>query len=205
MRMTNNTQLPDAFVRRVVRWVVSQLDAKMGLLSGFELKLIKSRIRSHNTLLGSSLEVRLGRQLSFEDATKCLVNSLAWGLPRVLRLPMCNWHAAVVQKEFEKSSNTLLSHWSASAGLRLGTVDMLVDDLMEDMEKNDPQIQAERRAASMRLRMEKRSVRAKANLTEWQRRLKLANTKVKKYRKRVAYYDRRLNPQQPQGGKHESS
>lgn len=47
------------------------------------------------------------------------------------------------------------------------------------------------RRASIKNSPEAKLARARANLAAWERRLKLAQTKVKKYRRRVGYYERR--------------
>lgn len=197
MKLDNRSELPDRFVRRALAWVCGQLDVRVRSVS-IEMLILR---------VGKTQSVTYSRDASGRTneatATICfergeplarrvryLVSSLGWLVSK--HVPDRAWHYNHVLAEFDKRPRALMDDWSLCAGPRASAIDEMVDTHLEYLEANDPAAKAAKRAKKLQKVLRRRQTKAKARLVEWERKRRLANTKVKKYRAKVAYYDKKF-------------
>lgn len=195
MKLDNNTELPDRFVRHAASWVCRQLGVKVRQLNGLTLKLSVRRDAGNCSISMQTGTLSIGfvRNEPLAKRVWSLIHYLGWGVCRHAGVHDPNWHGRQVTNEYEKRPQALIDDWALAAGPRAGAVDTIVDQHMEYMEENDPAVKAARRAERMQRILRRRQTKARARLVEWERKRKLSNTKVKKYRAKVAYYDKKLD------------
>ena len=197
MKLENTTNVPNYYLRRMISWICKQLEVPVR-----QVRYAKFGNRSHlsysghawSTYILCNTDPRLdkfpaGRKRSGEgpmDRKHALVCIAAHEICHLATLyreargqkktrrggKSRGGSEAVVRREetriaelFERNRNTLTELWSTPP----------------------KKLQADRRKSAVQQREE----RAAANLARWERKLKLAKTKVAKYRKTVRYYDRR--------------
>jgi hypothetical protein len=188
MKLINTLDFPDFALRRMVSWVCREVGLPVRHIR--EIRFSRSRASYSGLHRGGRLGCRLGVRLgpvtfphvhcrfgvssTWNDAWDLLVAIAAHEVghahdyrERGTTDERCaELHEREVLRVFQASRETLLAEW-----------------LVAPSEKP-----AKPRASIQ----EKRAAKAAAKLAEWQRKVKLANTKVKQYRRQVAYYERSL-------------
>jgi len=203
MQLINTTDWSDRFLRRMVSWCCKELglpvrfvkrikfgNRRSDIFSGYcrhwdrgcqiVVSISDSESRFPWTDNGETTGIK-GIVRTFQDRTECLVNVTAHELRHALaeihgertrgngrRVASSErateFDAQKVQSAFNLDRENLLSEWG------------------RDPVKTKPTLSI----------TEKRAAAAKAKLAEWQRKAKLAATKVKKYKQKVRYYEKSM-------------
>jgi hypothetical protein len=193
MKIKNTTDFPDWFLRRMISWVCSRR-----IIEWSPRKIREATYRNSSGLGGSGLayttwgEFRVSvmpvrsrkipkegmREVYDRDRIRSLVSLTAHEIThltqeiRVLRGKNCEgnarWQARQVKEEFIRNEDELVAKW------------MKPPAYATKPKKAKPPVQ------------EVRYERAKKNLANWERKAKLAKTKIQKYRKQVRYYEKAL-------------
>jgi hypothetical protein len=200
MKLKNSTDWPDHFLRRMVSWCCKELDIPVRTI-----KEAVFRNRSHNfsghaypwrkrIVVSCAAQLvpvppnheRKYHKLGFEDAVDCLVAVAGHEIYHVAaeHVPehkqrsrrfgrsagsseKATCHAEYkVQAAFRAQRESLLAAWSEPT-----TKDLTVKPKASTVER--------------------RAAKAATDLARWERKLKLAKTKVATYRRRVRYYEKR--------------
>lgn len=195
MKLNNHTELPDRFVRQAVSWVCRQLDVRVRALDGqsVNLRISRSGGGCSYSAAESVMLITFEHGQPLARRVRHLVESLAWCIGRAVAITDVAWHTRSVIHEFDKRPSGLMDDWSLNAGPRSSAVDDMVDTHLEYLEASDPAVKAAKRAERLLRVMRRRQAKVRARLVEWERKRKLANTKVKKYRAKVAYYEKKLD------------
>jgi hypothetical protein len=183
VKLKNTTEFADHFLRRMVSWCCKQL--------GCSPRIIREawfRNRSDSWTSGHAYWAGRGRfvvssGVKESDRQRSLVGVTAHEIFHLFADSQgirtrrhgrssgsserqTNWHQQKVEEAFTANRFALLEAWDAT-----------------------PVEVAAKRQATLQ---EKRAALAQRNLDRWQRKLKLAQTKVRKCKQRAAYYERAL-------------
>lgn len=188
MKLRNSTDFPDYFLRRMVGWCAKQL--------GYSTARLRAEFRNRREWFsghaygGGRIVVSVSRtefaepikgrrhiagvQVVYHDRMEALIGVTAHEIAHLCQYRDrrhkfaehdAEWHAQRVLDAFRLGRDAWLAAW------------------------NEPP--AEKPAKPKLSIAERRAEKAQADLDRWQRKLKLAQTKVKKLKRRVAYYDKR--------------
>jgi hypothetical protein len=199
MKLTNSTDYPNHFLRRMVAWCCREIglppktirDAKFGNKSSawggrggvhriyvgigpdsaFPVEAFHYPGRTDDAFLGPRIEDRLEALVAVtaHELTHCQEHQHLNSLPMIRRLRR-GWNSErktmhnerQVLGAFRRQRETLLAEWSLATPKHA---------------KEKPSIQ------------EQRAAKVEKALANWQRKLKLAQTKVKQYRRKARYYE----------------
>jgi hypothetical protein len=205
MKLRNSTPYSDRFIRRMIAWCAKELDLPVRKIKAAQFTRpgkygsrgaawpsmrILVRVEREDRQLGSFERAGvtipamdgMGRTLWITaHEVAHLVQFSRRLMDRHKRKRDCEGFAErrtlVVYQRFAEQRDALLAHW------------------------NEPE--AERSKTSV---VDKRAAKAQADLARWLRKLKLAQTKVRKYKRTVAYYEKRsaacgptINSRKPSG------
>ena len=190
MKIKNSTDFSDAFLRRMVSWCAKQIDFPFPVHHTQEATFCNSKRRAYSgrawgsrrrlvrigpgSLFPLAPYTRYGIPLRYRTRIETLVHvtthelghlkQVREGLKRTTLEKDCERHAARVLVVFLENRDTLLRQWDKTA---------------YRITKPKPTLQ-ERRAAQVAIR-----------LAAWEKRLRRAQNKVKEYRRKSRYYDRK--------------
>lgn len=197
MRFRNSTDLADGFLRKLVSWCCKQIDLPLSAVHGCQFThcaaLYRGRAWSSGRILCRISKPGMPYDGSYPHTAKYrgLVNTPTYTVnDRMEALVFLTahelWHlvqyrrghkareayndtvAIGVLKTFRESRETLLADWT------------------RERERKPAVPLTERRAAKVA-----------ADLARWQRKAKLAATKIRKLKKKLAYYDRKAAANNP--------
>lgn len=213
--LKNTTDFSDQFLRRMIRWVVKSL--------GFEIRLrrVQLRNRTRGAYSGhaypsgricvsvgpatayptvssgyrrSHKDQTTGEYGQFLDRVEGLVGVTAHELSHVnhfqhgYRGRGCEDIACASERRairlFREHRDRLMAEWTAGLPLVVpepAVADPVIEPTIRSFEKL----------------IARRAEKAQRFLDQWQRKLKLAQTKLRKYRKQVAYYEKKAAARPP--------
>ena len=199
MKLINTTDFPNVMLRRMVSWCCRRLD-----LPARYIREAKFQNRSYGPwsghCKGRAILVRVGPDRAYPSPSKTHRTGTTLGtiLDRTEGLVMVTIHelAHSVQQRV-RTRTRARGGWGGSEA----ATDALVFPILEAFRKDRDSLLAEwsRPAGTVEPAVipmispviESRAAKAQAMLDAWERKLKLAKTKVAKYRKRVRYYEKR--------------
>jgi hypothetical protein len=193
MKLRNSTDWPDYFLRRMVAWCCRQVDYKPSRVREAQFRNRTKRSYSGHAYGSRRIVASVGPDSRFPlkaddrpgmgnaaiaDRLEALIVITAHELThlhqydgRIGKLKSngqteadARWHSIKALESFRVNREALLAEWSLPL--------------------------AERPAKPSTSVQEKRAAKAQADLDRWQRKLKLAQTKIRKLKQRVRYYDR---------------
>jgi hypothetical protein len=205
MKLTNSTSWPDTFLRRMVTWCREQIGLPARCVKAARFGATHRGFSGRAYLQSFRIGVRVGCRERFPthfrvpgvdaaDEWPRILNDREEALVKVTAHELCHldnyrlgdktrgrngcggsegWTQRQAEKvlfAFRADRERLLAEWSAAA------------ELVAADTPPRPSI------------VEKRAAKAAADLSRWQRKLRLAQTKVKKLKARVAYYTKRQTP-----------
>jgi hypothetical protein len=195
MKLANSTDFSDQMLRRMVSWTCKQLGFPASKLGSVQFRNRARRSYSGHAYYPRRIVVSIGpasrfptkpdsrpgmQNEVFADRTEALIavtsheiaHLLQWREGRTRQLELhrrtekdARWHEVLVLRAFRAEREALLAAWS-----------------------HEPQAATIKMTPSV---VEKRADKAATDLARWQRKLKLAQTKVRKLRTRVKYYERK--------------
>jgi len=192
MTLKNSTTWPNWFLRRMISWCCQELELPVSKVKGTVFRNSRSSWsgcarywRGITVCVGSAdcfpRKNRGGATIN--DRDEALVWVTAHELAHLLQHQAnshtrlrggwggaesaTDWHALPILAKFQAARNTLLAQWLTPPVARLRGPELTLT--------------------------ERRARKAVADLSRWQRRLKLAQTKVRKLRTRVNYYQKKTN------------
>lgn len=200
MKLKNTTDFPLWFLRRMTAWCCRQLgDLKLRDVASVTFRrsrgayggVARTHRRAITVCVGRPVEFpcesmthRNGHSMKLADRVEALVWVIAHELAHVMQALQrtgtrqqgghagsemaTEWHAKPVVEAFRAQRAALLAAWEEPPAVALRP-------------KPEP---AQLRAS-----------KAEADLARWERKLKLAQTKVRKLRRRVLYYQTKMQPQ----------
>jgi hypothetical protein len=181
MKLKNTTDYPDHFLRRMVAWCCKQLECPPSIIREAAFRNRSDRYTSgHAYWAGRGRFVVSSGKLA-ADRVKDLVGVTAHEIFHLLADSrgirtrrhgkssgsserQTNWHQHKVEALFVDKRETILGAWYAEPAARPAQPKPSVQD--------------------------QRAAKAQAALDRWQRKLKLAQTKVRKLKQRAAYYEK---------------
>lgn len=178
--MKVTSELPNCdkfFLRRMVGWCAKELDIQCKSIVSAEFDICKSIYSGRHQTRGS-FKVSIGSDNSypitnkkqvFADEIELLVWLSGWMVRGVAAKPkkqLCNAAAAWCLKEFSNNRAKLVFDWCKPEKIK---------------EKAEP--------LSL---IETRKKKVERALAGWEKKMKLAKTKVAKYRKKLAYYEKKI-------------
>ena len=192
MRLRNSTDWPDYFLRRMVAWCCGELGLPVRRLRNAQFRNRSTCNYSGHAYSSMRIVCSVGPTSRFPtkpdnrdgmageimaDRTEALIaitahelehiRQYATGLSRLIKgRTEATTRAAEVRvlRAFRANREALMAEWS-----------------------KEPAAKPQKPKASVQ---EKRAAKAQADLDRWQRKLKLAQTKIKKLKAKVRYYDR---------------
>jgi hypothetical protein len=203
MKIVNTTPFPNAFLRRMTGWCARYVEHPVSAIR--EAKFTKTSRGFHGLAwrTGRRFLVRVGPparfpikhahagfETTFADPTEALVHITLHEVYhlRQYRLNLIGNRAPIEQpaerravlgmQEFRGRRAELMAAWGMPEAAAAAAPEPEPEPEPEVILTLSPRIQA-------------RAERAQAALDRWSRKLKLAQTKVRKYRQRVRYYERR--------------
>lgn len=213
MRFKNSTDFPDHFLRRMVSWCCKQLDLPVRWVHRGTFRNSRRSISGH-----------AGRH----EFTCCIgpdsaFPSREWRRGGVLVPAFASRIDALVElalHELQHCNQSYLRH-KPLTNFRLGHVTIDLPDVSRDIE-TDAQFAAlhgyrafmanreallaewnlpvERKTRQFVSVIERRAIKAANDLDRWNRKLKLAQTKIRKLKARVRYYERKQAACSGKGG-----
>lgn len=197
MKLRNSTDYPNYFLRRMVGWICRQVDYPASRVREAQFRNRTGSVYSGHAYGSRRIVASVGPASMFPfgpdnrpglagmvlaDRMECLIAITAHELAhlhqyanrRTAKLKGrvefdARWHEVKALDAFRASRERLLAEWSA-----------------------EPERCAALSAPKPTL-TERRAAKAAADLARWQRKLKLAQTKVQQYKRRVAYYAKKGN------------
>jgi hypothetical protein len=187
MRLKNSTDFADTFIRRMVSWICKRIELSPRSIKDIRVTTCKRAYRGRAFPWTRSVLLRIGPASSFpvNEFRYCgnLVNAIDDRIEGLVAITAHElWHIVQAGKvhgraleagavwagnkaviAFREQRETLLAQWSEVS-------------TREPVQK--PSIQ------------EQRAAKLSASLLRWQRKKKLAETKIKKLKKRLYYYER---------------
>lgn len=191
MKLTNTTDWPNHFLRRMAVWCCRQLELPVRCVRHAHFGKRRHGWRG-TAQYRSSFSVRIGEtkypthskyrpDAPMNDVLECLVSITAHELAHLehwrharsakTRERYIDTTAQAVLDTFRRDRESLLAEWSI-----------------------EPAAKPDRPKASV---AEKRAAKALADLERWQRKAKLAATKIRKLKARVRYYEKRQAATRP--------
>lgn len=213
MKLRNTTDLPTPFLRAMVRWVAKETQLPVSKIR--EINFTKTK-RWWRGWACSSMRVtiRIASKEFWEanaplknysypglkkapvydinDRTEALLQLTAHELEhlydysenvRVTRESQVDWRALQTLEKFRAARERLLAEWSSAADRR-AAASPAPTPTPATLPTPTPT------PAAPRPIVQARADKAAADLAKWERRLKLAKTKVAQYRRRVTYYNK---------------
>ena len=194
MKLINTTDIPTHLLRRLIGWVCKRLDLPVRYVR--EVALRKSKRRYGGLCRGRRVGLRIGTASQFPaarlygdpvvDREECLVWIAAHELGHVAQIH----ERSRTRRQFERTGNT---------GGSERYVERLAQGVLDAFRTDRPAlwaawsaVPAPRAKVPTKTIVERRAEKARAMLERWQRKAKLATTKVKAYRRKVRYYEKRL-------------
>ena len=185
LTLKNSTDFPDAFLRKAIRWICRQLDYPYSNV--WNVKLGNSSRCFGGWAFGTHrIQVRIGSQRSFPrtftwHGITATIENRTEALILVLTHEICH---------LRQMSRGELEQMELGAE---GEAALILEDFRKDREALESAWRKvpERKAKPKPPLVESREIHARDLLTKWERNLKAAQNKVKKYRAKVRYYERR--------------
>lgn len=195
MKFKNSTDFSDRFLRRMLSWVCREVGYPLRRIRDVEFGNRQTAAYSGRAWYSRRILVRVGPEPQFPkretrpgtnykwlvDRTEALVVVTAHEVAHLLqysdgRIHKLNddrrcerdarWQESRVLLAFRDARETLLAEWS-----------------------DEPEVESKPKPAA-KSKQEKNAEKADAKLREWQRKLKLAQTKVRQYKAKVKRYER---------------
>lgn len=192
MRLTNSTSWPDYFLRRLVSYCAAKVGYPVRQLRAAKFRNSRSSwggvarpwLKSFTTCVTKNwgpnpMTTRHGLEL--RDREECLVHVTAHEIAHIMQYAeqsktrqsgtsggserATDWHANPVVLDFREHREELLAAWNVMPALRTRGPGKTPEEIRES--------------------------KAREALARWERKLKLAQTKIKKLRARVRYYERK--------------
>jgi hypothetical protein len=189
VKLKNTTDWPDWFLRRMIRWCAKHVELPPKALRSAQFR--RRTTCSYSGCGGSGrITVSIGPASKF-PVEEHKVDGYPGMCPRIAdpteALVAITAHELTHVREMAKRVSRMLSERQTMYEER-----RLLRMFQEDRERllaewSEPP--AERPAKPKASVQEKRAAKAQAALANWQRKLRLAQTKVKQYKKRVRYYE----------------
>ena len=185
LTLKNSTDFPDPFLRKAVRWICRQLDYPYSHV--WKVTVLNCSGSFRGWAYGAhNITVRIGagfkRPLTFRwHGITATLGNRTDALILVLAHELCHLRQHA-RREFEERE----------LGAE-GEAVLILDDFRKDREALEAawrQIPVRKAKVKPPL-VEARELHARELLTKWERKLKAAQNKVKKYRGKVRYYERR--------------
>ena len=205
MKLKNTTDFEPWFLRRMLSWCCQQMKEPVRVVRSATFRnsrasyggVARPWLRAITVCVGTpdrfpvsggTMSDLNGHRIELADRLEALVWVTAHELAHIFQAiqkvktrrsgapggseTATDWHARPVVEQFRIEREALLAQWSAPPILTL-------------------------RAAAKPPLVEQRHQKAMSDLARWERKLKLARTKVSKLRQRVTYYQKRLQPCEP--------
>lgn len=210
MNFANSTHWTDPFLRRMLAWCCRHVGFKARRMTGVQFRKRSSGCYSGHAYGSRRIVVSIGPEDNFPakpdsrpgmqnevigDQVEALVAVTAHEIAhlcqyrdgRSSRLDRerksehdARWHEVRALRDFRADREALLARWSA------------MPLVIESPEESDPlPVAAVALPKAKPPIVERRAAKAEADLARWLRKLKLAQTKVRGYKRRVAYYSKK--------------
>ena len=196
MKLRNSTPWPDHFLRRLVSWCARQVGLPPSKVRNVQFRNRSKRSYSGHAYGGGRIVCSVGPAHrfptnpdhrpgmdgeSFADQLEALVAITAHEVRHLWQYANrksnvldaerrtehdARWHEVRALRTFRENREALLAEWSVEPAAR--------------PVKSKPSVQ------------EQRAAKVQASLDRWQRKLKLAQTKIRKLKRQAAYYDKSL-------------
>lgn len=203
MKIQNSTNWSDSFLRKMTSWVCRQLDMPIRKIKTAQFRNRTIECFSGRAYGGTRFVVSIGPKRAFPlscrnhagvanfylaDRTEALINVTA----HEVRHLTAAWTGERTRGNGKwcSSSERATEHDAQKvlAAFRERRTELLLEWSVEQIRQVVGTV-------------EKRANKADKDLARWQRKLKLAQTKVRQYRKRVRYYERTLGTAATRGAK----
>lgn len=197
MKLKNTSQVPDRVLRRMIAWVCRKYGLPVRKIQQVEASScnggIKGRVSHHD---GKRWNLSLSICRDIRDANRDLVYTVTWYIAHIQgRIETGTWvrqgsasrEARNMSNEFQRQESSLLNEWHKPdlrepvKTVEVGQI-LTPEELLVSMKT--------RKTPKKKTRKQTNAERAAKNLKNWERKLKLASTKVKKYRHQVKRYQR---------------
>jgi hypothetical protein len=201
MKLRNSTTWPDHFLRRMTAWCCDQLDMPRSYVLAAQFANSRSKWGGLAYLRQRRMGVRVSAKESDfpetarqpgSDATELLADRLEC-LIKVTAHELAHHDQYRLEHAERVSNRTRRGGWGGSEG----RTQALAFQVLRAFRANREALlaewsvpPAERQAKPKASIQEKRAAKAQADLDRWQRKAKLAATKIRKLKARVRYYDR---------------
>lgn len=195
MKLKNSTDFPDWFLRRMIGWICRQKPIGWKVKHIEEAAFRKVRQDSHTRVNGVAEPWFRKFRVSISDS----VFPWSWGGATVGAMGRIK---SLVDVTAHEIAHLTQSREVLKGRYREGDADHMAKQVVElfDAQKG-PLVAQWMKAPSYATREPKpktpvqqvRADRARKNLTNWEKKLKYAQNKVKKYKKQVKYYDTALS------------
>ena len=200
MKVAKNTSnVPSRVVRRMVSWACQNCDVPVKAVGNITIqKGRRSNCRGKKTLNPDKTAYRWDLKLFFPESLETIEDSytvyaVAWYLSKACERNGNRNSANSRQREFIKKQVQLLDEWSKPDFRETGTtseIEVGVFATPAEVLGAFVKSQKETRSKTQKTRKQINADRAAKNLANWERKFKLAETKVKKYRQQVRRYQR---------------
>lgn len=188
MLLINRTDFQDYFLRRMISWICQEIELPIRQIKKVTFK--KTRRTFSGRAAGRSFIVRIGCKERYPtdsfirhgcihpalaDQVEGLVSTTAHELYHLWQFRQCNPNLKKLEPGAIFGETLVLKIFRDNR-----------DELMTKWERQ-PECKAAKAPPPL---TEKRAEKASVDLRKWMKKLKLAQTKVKKYKQKVAYYER---------------
>lgn len=195
MRLTNTTDFPNHFLRRMVSWCCKQLDLPVRDVKAANFANSRSAWGGRAYLRQRRISTRIGKASDFPATARQPGSKVTETIAdRLECLVKVTAHELAHLDNYKHGSTTRLR---GGHGGGEGRTQAMAFAVLRAFREQREQLVAEwsaepkqREIKTKLSRQEQNAQRAAKNLAAWERKMKLAKTKVSKYRKQVRYYER---------------
>ena len=200
MKIVNTLEWPDHFMRRMAAWCCREIGLPVRSLKKAAFRRSSSAWGGRAYLREGSIGVRVGDAKWFPQTTRrhtCLESETI--ADRLECLVDVTAHEVAHLEQFARRSKSRRN--GGAGGSERNTQRIAYRTLRTFRENRDalvaewsrePEQTAEKPKATI---IEKRAAKAATKLAEWERKQKVAARKVREYRRRVSYYEKKYGPE----------
>lgn len=198
MRLSNTLSYSDRFLRRMISWICKEIDLPVKYVWQAEFKRIKNCRRESYSGTAFLFERRIAVRLGEEFPSRAKIRRI--GVCEVLAdqmegLVYVTAHELAHLEQYKREVGTRGRGYIGGSELNTDQIAFPVLRTFRAQREvllakwNEAQVEPETKPVVSVV--EKRAHKAQVMLEQWTKKLKLAQTKIKKYRTKVRYYERK--------------
>lgn len=197
MKLKNHTRLPDYFLRRIISWCCKEIGYSTRRIDIAEIRNRKNDGRLSGHAQGSrKFCISIPRNFQTDEPENVLPSDLALeSLVRVIAHEVFHLWAHHEGIRSRRNRKTRGSSERQTIRHEIMVLEAYRKCRLELLDKWSvrPKRKSRARTNPPKSKVESRAKNARKKLSEWQRKHKLAQTKLKFWRKKVKYYDRTIS------------